>query len=232
MDTHSHRIQQTDEVVGAQQVQQRQKGKPRWYVGSSPTPPTITEVQAEISTPAAEPPRPVAPIPNNATTQTDTVHPSRRPQSPTLCKFGTKCMNSQCCFSHPSPVAAAESGVVLSTDACEKGKDCQVKVFIKSHVSPVVNNPSTFISTYSLQHLADIITATEVQKPPITHSVHAPTTPSHPSTPCQFRAGCTRATCPYQHPEGRVLPTTFQRGLSTHAPTVNVAAPGVPSPPS
>ena len=34
---------------------------------------------------------------------------------------------------------------------------------------------------------------------------------------------------PYQHPEGRVLPTTFHRGLSTHAPIVNVSVAGVSS---
>ena len=235
------------------------------HVGSSPAPPTITEVQAEISTPAAEPPQPVhivAPVPTPAQPTgpitPETPQPKRipyalpeRPQSPTLCKFGTKCTNSQCRFSHPSPVATAESGVVLSTDACEKGKDCQDKDCIKSHVSPAVNNPGMFISIYGLRHLTHIITATEAQKPPVTHSVHAPPTPSHPSTPCRFGpactrpscsfshpwnqpcrfgAGCTRATCPYQHPEGRVLPTTFHRGLSTHAPTVNVSAPGAPSP--
>ena len=31
--------------------------------------------------------------------------------------------------------------------------------------------------------------------------------------PCKFGTACTRATCPYQHPEGRVLPSSFHRGL-------------------
>lgn len=64
-----------------------------------------------------------------------------RPQSPTLCKFGLKCTNAHCRYAHPSPVATAESGVVLSNEACEKGKDCQDKDCIKSHVSPAVLNP-------------------------------------------------------------------------------------------
>jgi len=238
------------------------------HVGSSPAPPTTTEAQVEITTLATEPPQPVpvvAPIPIPAQSAPlvtpATPQPQRipyalpeRPQSPTLCKFGTKCTHSQCRFSHPSPVATAESGVVLSTDACEKGKDCKDKDCIKSHVSPAVNNPGVFLSNYRLQHSADVIAGAESQKPPSVHPLHAPPTPSHSqssSTPCRFGpactrpgcpyshprtqlcrfgAGCTRASCSYQHPEGRVLPTTFHRGLSTHAPVVNVSTPGVPSP--
>ncbi|KAF9243143.1 hypothetical protein BU15DRAFT_86547 [Melanogaster broomeanus] len=128
-----------------------------------------------------------------------------RPQSPTLCKFGTKCTNSQCRFSHPSPVATAESGVVLSTEACENGRDCKDKDCIKSHVSPAVNTPGS-----------------EVQKPPPTHP-HPQPAPSHPqppahTIPCRFGASCTRPNC-------RVLPTTFHRGLSTSEPMVNVPTP-------
>ncbi|KAL4079279.1 hypothetical protein J3A83DRAFT_4086509 [Scleroderma citrinum] len=226
------------------------------HIGSSPAPPTITELQTEVATHTSEPPQSVpvvAPVPTPAQAAPPvtlvTPQPLRipyalpeRPQSPTLCKFGTTCTNSQCRFSHPSPVATAESGVVLSTDACEKGKDCKDKDCIKSHVSPAVNNPGA-----------------EMQKPLPTHSTYAPSAPSHsqssstpcrygpactrpgcpyshPRTqPCRFGAGCTRATCPYQHPEGRVLPSTFHRGLSAHSPTVNVTTPltgsiGVSSP--
>lgn len=64
-----------------------------------------------------------------------------RPQSPTLCKFNMKCTNAHCRYAHPSPVATAESGVVLSNEACEKGKDCQDKDCIKGHVSPAALNP-------------------------------------------------------------------------------------------
>ncbi|EEB87337.1 hypothetical protein MPER_15348, partial [Moniliophthora perniciosa FA553] len=42
---------------------------------------------------------------------------------------------------------------------------------------------------------------------------------------CRFGAACTRATCQYQHPEGRVLPNSFHRGLSTSSPMVNVQTP-------
>lgn len=65
-----------------------------------------------------------------------------RPQSPTLCKFGLKCTNPLCRYSHPSPVATAESGVVLSNDPCENGRDCKDKDCIKAHVSPAVLNPN------------------------------------------------------------------------------------------
>lgn len=65
-----------------------------------------------------------------------------RPQSPTLCKFGPKCTNPTCRYSHPSPVATPESGLVLSNEACEKGKDCKDKDCIKAHVSPAVLKPA------------------------------------------------------------------------------------------
>lgn len=56
-----------------------------------------------------------------------------------------------------------------------------------------------------------------------------PARPSHPKThsiqPCRFGTACTRAACPFQHPEGRVLPSTFHRGLSTTGPIINVPTP-------
>jgi nuclear polyadenylated RNA-binding protein NAB2 len=64
-----------------------------------------------------------------------------RPQSPTLCKFAAKCTNAQCRYSHPSPVATPESGMVLSNDHCEKGKNCKDQDCVKAHVSPAVLNP-------------------------------------------------------------------------------------------
>ena len=187
-----------------------------------------------------------------------------RPQSPTLCKFGLKCTNAHCRYAHPSPVATAESGVVLSNEACEKGKDCQDKDCIKSHVSPAVLNPQGLYQImFSLfRPLIQIILANDH---PATSTV-TPALNSHPlSIPCRFGAactrpgcsfmhpprssgnssqfvqqcrfgaGCTRTTCPFQHPEGRVLPTTFHRGLSTTSPMVIVQPPetgsmGGPSP--
>ncbi|KAI6007713.1 hypothetical protein F5J12DRAFT_830250 [Pisolithus orientalis] len=208
-----------------------------------------TSLPAPIAAPVPVPAQSTSPIPAiPATPQRIPYALPDRPLSPTLCKFGTKCTNSQCRFSHPSPVATAESGVVLSTEPCEKGKECKDKDCIKSHVSPATNNPA----------------APEAQKPVSTPLVHAHPSPLHPhphpstipcrfgsactrpgclyshprsqyTQPCRFGAACTRATCPFQHPEGRVLPSTFHRGLGAHSPMVNVTAPptgsiGVPSP--
>jgi hypothetical protein len=84
-----------------------------------------------------------------------------RPQSPTLCKFGLKCINAHCRYSHPSPVATAESGVVLSNEACDKGKDCKDKDCVKAHVSPAVLNPQgklcfTFSSPFLSTNISSI----------------------------------------------------------------------------
>lgn len=179
--------------------------------------------------------------------------PPERPQSPTLCKFGLKCTNAVCRYSHPSPVATPESGVVLSNDPCEKGKDCKDKDCVKAHVSPAVLKPACkFDLINNLRFHTDIIHKAEQLNPkapaftPAAHTPHHSATQSqvtcrfgaactrpgctflHParqsSTPCRFGAACTKATCPFQHPEGRgVLPTTFHRGLGTSGGLVNVS---------
>ena len=93
-------------------------------------------------TPSVVAPQPVQPTPAPAPTQQrSTYAPPERPQSPTLCKFSLKCTNPSCRYSHPSPVATQESGIVLSNDPCEQGKDCKDKDCVKAHVSPAVLNP-------------------------------------------------------------------------------------------
>ncbi|KAG6847566.1 hypothetical protein H0H93_007357 [Arthromyces matolae] len=200
---------------------------------SSPGKPSDTTPTKEISQTAPI----VAPLPITPTPSTTTTAPQRlgyvlpeRPQSPTLCKFSTKCTNAQCRYAHPSPVATTESGVVLSNEACEKGKDCQDKDCIKGHVSPAVLNPQP------LENIAPApIPQTHVHNSPVPCRFGAACTRpncsfSHPprtpiSTQCRFGAACTRAGCTFAHPDGRVLPTSFHRGLSTSAPLVTVSTP-------
>lgn len=213
-------------------------------------------------------PTPTLATPANPTPATAAVTPSaqrsgyvppERPQSPTLCKFGMKCTNALCRWSHPSPVATTESGVVLTNEACENGRNCKDKDCIKSHVSPAVNLPREYLfasvpyvhrsqylrilSLASEQHNSNGIQSSPAVTPHVPNTIAcrfgaACTRPgctySHPPRPsqgnhfaqqCRFGAGCTRATCPFQHPEGRVLPTTFHRGLSTTSPVVSVQTP-------
>ena len=112
-----------------------------------PLPASIPPVVAPQPVQAAPTPTPVP------TQQRATYVPPERPQSPTLCKFGLKCTNPSCRYSHPSPVATPESGIVLSNDPCEKGKDCRDKDCVKAHVSPAVLNPkgTRIISCLSTQ---------------------------------------------------------------------------------
>ncbi|THH33030.1 hypothetical protein EUX98_g1148 [Antrodiella citrinella] len=165
-----------------------------------------------------------------------------RPQSPTLCKFGLKCTNPLCRWSHPSPVATTESGVVLSNDPCENGKNCKDKDCIKAHVSPAVLNPSAI----PVEHKPAHFTPAPAQAAPtqtICRFGNGCTRPNctfqhpnrAPAAPCRFGTACTRANCPFTHPEGRVLPSSFHRGLAPSGGVVNVAAPetgsiGAPSP--
>lgn len=127
-----------------------------------------TEQATEVRTPEIAAPAPVpapaAPVPVAAPVPTAAAPPHavqsrpgfvapERPQSPTLCKFGLKCTNPLCRWSHPSPVATPESGVVLSNDPCENGKNCKDKDCIKAHVSPAVLNPSGMCQTSVKPHI-------------------------------------------------------------------------------
>lgn len=113
-----------------------------------PTPTQTVEAPAPISAPTVAPtPAPPQPIrPNYAVPE--------RPQSPTLCKFSLKCTNPHCRWSHPSPVATPESGMVLSNEPCEQGKDCKDKDCVKAHISPAAVNPTLSMCLY-LQSLSD-----------------------------------------------------------------------------
>ncbi|KAF7321530.1 hypothetical protein MKEN_00673900 [Mycena kentingensis (nom. inval.)] len=164
-----------------------------------------------------------------------------RPQSPTLCKFGFKCTNAHCRYSHPSPVATAESGVVLSNEACENGKDCKDKDCVKAHVSPAVLNPQAVSQPPPVAHHAPPVPAPPAGgvacrfgagcTRPGCAFTHPPKHPSniannpHYAQPCRFGSGCTRSDCLFQHPEGRVLPNSFHRGLASSTPLTKVPNP-------
>jgi nuclear polyadenylated RNA-binding protein NAB2 len=109
---------------------------------SEEQPPQPVEAPASIPAPTVTPtPTPPQPVrPNFAVPE--------RPQSPTLCKFSLKCTNPHCRWSHPSPVATLESGVVLSNEPCEQGKDCKDKDCIKGHISPAAANPALGMCIY------------------------------------------------------------------------------------
>ncbi|KAL1745049.1 hypothetical protein HDZ31DRAFT_37274 [Schizophyllum fasciatum] len=196
-------------------------------------------------------PAPAAPTPVPASAAPTSQRPGyvvpERPQSPTLCKYGIKCVNAHCRYSHPSPVATPESGVVLSNEACPNGKDCKDQDCTKAHVSPAVLRPNGTSECHALA--THMLTLSSAEQSIPQH--HAPPPPTqvpckfgiactrpnctfyHPRPPahnnfaqqCRYGAGCTRATCPFQHPEGRVLPNTFHRGLEAGGPMVTVRNP-------
>lgn len=115
---------------------------------TNPHTPTPTEQERASPAPAIVPvaPTPVVAAPTPAPPG---YAVPERPQSPTLCKFGLKCTNAHCRYSHPSPVATVESGIVLSNDPCEKGRDCKDKDCVKAHVSPAAQNPNRKYSSFS-----------------------------------------------------------------------------------
>ncbi|WWD17198.1 hypothetical protein CI109_101636 [Kwoniella shandongensis] len=76
-----------------------------------------------------------------------------KPSSNALCRYSIGCSNSRCPYSHPSPVADEKTGMVLSEEPCENGKNCKDAECIKSHVSPAASlgetaGPSRLLCKY------------------------------------------------------------------------------------
>lgn len=160
--------------------------------------PQLAEATASTSTST------VAPTPATPQPARPNFAVPERPQSPTLCKFSLKCTNPHCRWSHPSPVATPESGMVLSNEPCEQGKDCKDKDCIKAHISPAAVNPALgmFLIFQSLSD-PDFHIAEHKPSTPTTPSTPAP--PSHSNVFCRYGATCTRRDCAFQHPASRKL---------------------------
>ncbi|KAG9030329.1 hypothetical protein FRB95_004114 [Tulasnella sp. JGI-2019a] len=181
-------------------------------------------------------PTPIVP----ATTSLPNSNVPLRPLSPTLCKFVTNCNNPTCRYSHPSPVSTMESGVVLSTEPCEKGVNCLDKDCIYAHVSKAAKNAPKSDTVAAPIHTPAAATVSQAPckfdpnctRPncPYYHPSHKQRAPkpyaSSSSTACRFGAGCTRADCPYTHPPGRILPSQFSRGLDGAPPSLVITASG------
>ena len=128
--------------------------------------------------------------------------------------------------------------MVLSTDAYEKGKDCEDKVPCEPRSTPWYIYFSIQFTTSRSHYYSDrsskatyntssACTAYAISLVLIALG-HCSKSPSEPAT--LVWGWVYPGNLPYQHPEGRALPTTFHRGLSTHAPIVNVSVVGVSNP--
>ncbi|GAA5849773.1 hypothetical protein JCM3766R1_000257 [Sporobolomyces carnicolor] len=122
----------------------------------------------------------------------------KKPELEAICKHGVDCAKPQCGFSHPSPVATKESGLVLSSEACAKQLSCQDADCPKSHVSKAQKNaPSGPASSTSAS-----------AAPPTNPTSNAPsgavvdpsTIPGAGTKPCKFGSACTRPGCVFMHP--------------------------------
>ncbi|WVO22115.1 uncharacterized protein IAS62_003440 [Cryptococcus decagattii] len=146
-----------------------------------------------------------------------------KPTSVALCKFGVGCSNARCPYSHPSPVADEKTGMVLSEEACEKGKECKDPECIKSHVSPSAvlggtGGPSRLLCKYqNCNNLSCPFRHEDADgnpaPPPALAKNNKPTVAKAPASSsddgsvemiqCRFGDRCTRADCKFLHPASR-----------------------------
>jgi hypothetical protein len=163
-----------------------------------------------------------------------------RPASTQLCKFNTACTNATCPYSHSSPAADVQSGLVLSQEACDQGLECKDKDCRKSHASPAAVNAAPGALANGMGRLiqASLFDTDELDARPIGIPAPAPARPPAPrpaparppptssqqSIPCKFAHACSRPGCPYLHPNSNSKSCKYGKACSrpdcifTHPP--------------
>ncbi|GAA5923203.1 uncharacterized protein JCM15063_003569 [Sporobolomyces koalae] len=125
----------------------------------------------------------------------------KKPENEAICKHGVDCTKPPCGFSHPSPVATKESGLVLSSESCDKQLSCQDPDCPKSHVSKAQKNASASTVASSASAPAGASTSAPLAASAPAPAVSDPSTiPGAGSKPCKFGSACTRPGCVFKHP--------------------------------
>ncbi|KAH8917844.1 hypothetical protein BT69DRAFT_1354391 [Atractiella rhizophila] len=137
-----------------------------------------------------------------------------KPTETQLCTFNTECKKPHCPYSHASPVATKESGLVLSEEACPKQLDCADKDCSLSHVSPAQKsakanaNTSPTIGSSNPNANANTSPSQLPQAQPQASQpaqqqafyVDPSSIPGAGTKPCKFGPACTRPGCVFVHP--------------------------------
>ncbi len=105
------------------------------------TPTALTQTSPDAA-PIAAPTSKSPTVPAPAAVAPQNAQYPERPGTPTLCKFGVNCTHPTCRYSHPSPAATAESGLVLSKEPCGNGVKCEDKDCTKAHPSKSQLDPN------------------------------------------------------------------------------------------
>ncbi|CEQ38955.1 SPOSA6832_00399, partial [Sporobolomyces salmonicolor] len=141
-----------------------------------------------------------------------------KPEQEQICKHGVECTKPQCPFSHPSPVATKESGLVLSSEPCEKQLKCEDPVrpfctsfFLAFHALTSCHGsqdcPKSHVSRAQKTHppssvsSGTTVVAGAAPRPrPIPAIADPMQIPGAGERPCKFAGACTRPGCVFLHP--------------------------------
>ncbi|KAK9470388.1 uncharacterized protein V1510DRAFT_370306 [Dipodascopsis tothii] len=129
-----------------------------------------------------------------------------------LCKFGTRCTNPDCAFSHPTPANAG--ALILKSEQCAAGAQCADPECDRSHPSPAAGRPKETAGR-SLDTCRFFPNCTnrycKFRHPlsPVLCRNGAECTRidclfTHPlAIPCKYGTGCLNQNCIFAHPDGK-----------------------------
>lgn len=125
------------------------------------------------------------------------------PSNDASCRFGLRCTNPMCTYSHSTPVLANSpkegDAMMLSTTHCSAGPKCLNTECSLSHPSPAVSILATRAQAAARAQLA------RARLVAATGGLSAPTT-SGARQPCRFQQACTNPHCSFAHFDSQGAP--------------------------
>lgn len=148
------------------------------------------------------------------------------PSKEESCRFGLRCTNPMCAYSHSTPVLANSpkegDALMLSTEHCPAGPKCRNRECTLSHCSPAVSVLASRAQAAARAQMARarLIAAT------------GPSSAGSAPRPCRFQQACTNAQCTFTHFDASGTPTPPPARLASALEDAAAARPAPTSAPS